>query len=113
MNQDCIERSARNNTVEAIPVSPTWLDLREPADAAARSADLISHLRPRLPAEGRLVIHDLGCGSGAMGRWLAPLLDGPQHWILHDRDPELLWRAEVDQPGPAGDGSVVTAETTV
>ena len=28
-----------------------------------------------------------------MGRWLAPRLPGPQHWILHDRDPGLLARA--------------------
>ena len=30
---------------------------------------------------GPLVIHDLGGGSGAMGRWLAPRLPGPQHWV--------------------------------
>ena len=28
--------------------------------------------------------------AGSMGRWLAPLLAGPQHWVLHDRDPDLL-----------------------
>ena len=98
-------------TAEAIPVSPAWLDLRERADAAARSRALVSRLRPRLPAGGRLVIHDLGCGSGAMGRWLAPLLPGPQHWVLHDRDPDLLMLAEADRPGTAADGSAVTVET--
>ncbi len=98
-------------TVAAIPVSPAWLDLREPADAAARSRELVSHLRPLLPTGGRLVIHDLGCGSGAMGRWLAPLVPGPQRWILHDRDPDLLTLAEADRPGPAADGSLVAAET--
>jgi hypothetical protein len=98
-------------TVEAIAVSPAWLDLREAADAAARSRELVSHLCPRLPAGDRLVIHDLGCGSGAMGRWLAPLLLGRQHWVLHDRDPDLLRLAETDQPGPAADGSAVTVET--
>jgi hypothetical protein len=83
-------------TVEAIRVSPAWLDLREPADAAARSRDLVRLLRGRLlPVDGRLVIHDLACGSGSMGRWLAPLLPGPQQWILHDRDPDLLALAEV------------------
>jgi hypothetical protein len=96
-------------TVEAIPVAPAWLDLRERADAAARSRELVSHLRPRMPAGDRLVIHDLGCGSGAMGRWLAPLLLGPQHWVLHDRDPDLLTLAEADQP--VADGSAVTVET--
>ena len=38
------------------------------------------------------MIHDLGGGSGAMGRWLAPRLPGPQHWVVHDRDPDLLER---------------------
>ena len=63
-----------------------WLALREPADAAARSRELVE----LLPPAGSHVIHDLGCGTGSMGRWLAPLLPGPQHWILHDRDPDLL-----------------------
>jgi hypothetical protein len=98
-------------TVQAIPVSPAWLDLRERADGAARSQELISHLRPRLPAGGRLVIHDLGCGSGAMGRWLAPLLLEPQHWVLHDRDAGLLTLAEAGRPGSVADGSAVTVET--
>lgn len=86
-------------TVEEIRVSPQWLELREPADAAARSRDLVRVLRDRLrPLDGRLVIHDLACGTGSMGRWLAPLLPGPQHWILHDRDPDLLALAEVEVP---------------
>ncbi|HEX5585149.1 hypothetical protein [Gaiella sp.] len=98
-------------TVEATRVSPDWLELRESADAAARSTELVGHLRRRLPARGRQVIHDLGCGSGAMGRWLAPLLPGPQHWVLHDRDPDLLALAGVRAPGPAEDGTPVTVET--
>jgi hypothetical protein len=96
----------------AIRVSPGWLDLREPADAAARARELVSELGGRLPAGGR-VIHDLASGSGSMGRWLAPLLAGPQHWILHDRDPELLALAEVAVPSPAADGAGVTVETRV
>ena len=71
-------------------VSGEWLDLREPADAAARDPELVESLRRRLPSAGCLVIHDLGCGTGSMGRWLAPLLPGPQHWVLHDRDEDLL-----------------------
>src|SRR5262249_2374827 len=54
----------------------------------------------RLPAGG-LVIHDLACGSGSMGRWLAPLLPGPQRWILHDRDADLLALAAADVPDGA------------
>ena len=72
-----------------VRVAREWLDLREPADAEARSEELVERLVRHLPA-GRLVIHDLGGGSGAMGRWLAPRLPGPQHWVVHDRDPDLL-----------------------
>jgi hypothetical protein len=75
-----------------------WLELREPADAAARSRDLVEELRRHLPAAGPLVIHDLGGGSGAMGRWLAPLLPHPQHWVIHDRDKDLLALAVADPP---------------
>ena len=71
-------------------VSVRWLALREPADAVARALDLAERLGRGLPATGRWVIHDLGCGAGAMGRWLAPLLPGPQHWVAHDRDTDLL-----------------------
>lgn len=92
-------------------VSESWLALREPADAAARARTLVEELRRHLPAPGRRVIHDLGCGSGAMGRWLAPLLTGPQHWVLHDRDPDLLEAAAARPPGPAADGAAVTFET--
>jgi hypothetical protein len=98
-------------TVEGIQVSSAWLDLREPADAAARSRDLVGHLRRHLPATGRRVIHDLACGTGSMGRWLAPLLPGPQHWVLHDRDADLLHVAAADPPGPAADGASVVVET--
>src|SRR5215218_2153848 len=79
-------------------VSSSWLALREPADAAARADDLVEYVRRRLRAGGGPVIHDLGCGTGAMGRWLAPRLPGPQHWVLHDRDADLLEVAAIDRP---------------
>jgi hypothetical protein len=94
-------------------VSPEWLDLREAADAAARSRDLVAELRRVAPEDGRWSIHDLGCGSGSMGRWLAPLLPGPQRWVLHDRDPDLLALAAANAPGPAADGAGVSVETRV
>ena len=83
----------------AVRVTPEWLVLREPADAAARSAELAERLARHLPAAGHLVIHDLGGGSGAMGRWLAPRLPGPQHWVVHDRDADLLELAVGRRPG--------------
>ena len=99
-------------TVEAIRVSSSWLDLREAADGAARAPELVGQLQHRVQPRSWF-IHDLACGSGAMGRWLAPLLPGPQHWVLHDRDEDLLALAAVDVPGPAADGSGVTIETRV
>jgi hypothetical protein len=92
-------------------VSPEWLDLREPADAMARARDLVEHLRRRLPSTGCWVIHDLASGTGSMGRWLAPLLPGPQRWVLHDLDAELLDVAAAELPGPAADGASVVVET--
>jgi hypothetical protein len=94
----------------AVRVSPEWLLMREPADAAARSAELAERLGRHLATAGRLVIHDLGGGSGAMGRWLAPRLPGAQHWIAHDLDADLLELAVADAPGPAADGAPVTVE---
>lgn len=92
-----------------------WLDLRERADAAARAVELLDPLRHYLagaprPAGG-WVIRDLGCGTGSLARWLAPRLTGPQHWILHDRDPDLLALAVARMPASAADGSRITAET--
>lgn len=82
--------------------SETWLGLREPADAAARARDLVA----MLPA-GIRTIRDLGCGTGSLGRWLAPQLPVPQHWIMTDRDPALLEHAKANMPF---DGVTVTTE---
>jgi hypothetical protein len=98
-------------TAEVVRVSREWLTLREPADSAARARDLAERLEGERPATGRWVIHDLGGGTGAMGRWLASLLSGPQHWVVHDRDVDLLAVAAADPPGPAADGAAVTVET--
>jgi hypothetical protein len=95
---------------ETARVSPEWLLLREPADAAARSPELAERLGRHLATAGRLVVHDLGGGSGAMGRWLAPQLPGPQHWVVHDRDADLLELAVAGAPGPAADRAAVTVE---
>ncbi|WP_432478660.1 hypothetical protein [Nocardioides sp. GXQ0305] len=88
-----------------------WLALREPADAAARSLELVDQLLRSLPAGRVLRLHDLGGGTGSVVRWLAPRLPGPQHWVLHDRDPELLARAASYPPPAAADGSTVVVET--
>jgi hypothetical protein len=94
--------------------TPEWLALREGADADARAAELIAPLRAHLARTPTppLVIRDLGCGTGALRRWLAGRLSGPQRWILHDRDPELLARASAGHT-TAADGAPVAVETGV
>ncbi|MGP3998843.1 class I SAM-dependent methyltransferase [Streptomyces sp. 8N706] len=104
------------STTDAPGYAPEWLELRESADAAARAPRLLDPLRRHLADRAGqvtpgLVVRDLGCGTGSMGRWLAPRLTGPQHWILHDHDPALLDRAGADTPSTAADGSPVTVET--
>lgn len=98
-------------TAASVRVGAPWLALREPADAAARSSDLVERIGRNMPAGRRLVIHDLGCGTGSMGRWLAPQLAGAQHWIMCDRDADLLARAEAAAPQQSADGVAVTVET--
>jgi len=94
---------------------PGWLDLREAADARARATDLVRAVRAAVAGgptgAAPLVVHDLGCGTGSMVRWLAPRLPGPQRWVLHDRDPALLALAAGRLPAAAADGSPVVAET--
>ena len=88
------EWDARLSDAGSPVCTPGWLALREPADAAARSAELAEQVRRLAPT----VVRDVGCGTGSMGRWLAPRLPGPQQWILHDRDPVLLERAVAGMP---------------
>lgn len=85
--------------------SRDWLALREPADARARDRvardallpPLRRHLRGR-----RIQVLDMGCGTGANVRWLAPRLPAPQHWRLVDHDAALLAAAARDLAPRAG-----------
>lgn len=70
--------------------SAEWLELREPFDAAARSAALVNELGAHLPRGKPLDVVDLGAGAGSNLRYLAPLLGGEQRWVLADNDPKLL-----------------------
>jgi hypothetical protein len=95
--------------------APDWLALREGADADARASELVDLVRGHLAAAVRpgapALIRDLGCGTGAMGRWLAPRLPGPQRWILHDRDARLLASAAGDLPTGAENAAPVSFRT--
>jgi SAM-dependent methyltransferase len=82
--------------------SPDWLGLREPVDARARSAPLTQRLAAWLSGSSHrsggpsapLTVLDLGCGTGANLRYLAPRLaehlPGHQRWACLDRDRDLL-----------------------
>jgi hypothetical protein len=69
---------------------PRWLELREPADKRARAASAIEAMLRINVAEDRMRILDLGAGTGANLRFLAPRLGGRQEWLLVDADRRLL-----------------------
>ena len=93
-------------------VTPEWLALREPADAASRATDLVETLRLGLDDVRPIVVHDLGCGTGSMARWLAPRLPGPQLWVMRDQDPVLLRHAAAALPERACDGAPIAVQTS-
>lgn len=83
-------------------IASDWLELREPADAAARDVAWPT-LRPHVAdwlaiTTGPLHIIDVGAGTGANTRWLAPRLaeltdrSGGRvtAWTLLDHDDDLL-----------------------
>lgn len=70
--------------------SGEWLGLREPLDRSSRSGELVESLRHPADGNGLRRVLDLGCGTGANLRYLAPLLGGNQQWLLLDRDRALL-----------------------
>ncbi len=77
--------------------SRDWLALREPYDAAARERAASQGLacwppacRAASPSDAPLSILDLGGGTGANPRFLAPRLAGPQSWRVIEHDTGLL-----------------------
>jgi len=98
-------------TDTSVRVSREWLALREPADAAARSTELVEMVAQSDPGVGRTIVYDLACGTGSMSRWLAPRLPGRQHWVLYDWDTNLLRHAAAAMPHAAADGAEITFET--
>lgn len=75
--------------------SADWLALRAPFDQAARAAAAPTlgwpALAAQLQAAGSVTtVLDLGCGTGATLRALAPQLGPQQRWRLVDHDAELL-----------------------
>lgn len=72
--------------------SQHWLDLREPADMAARDKTLASQLIDYLQADLDIapIIVDLGAGTGSTLRALTALGAHKCVWRLVDHDPALL-----------------------
>lgn len=96
---------------QILEVSSEWLALREPADADARARELALSAAAILPP-GPIVIHDLGSGTGSMMRWLAPLLPGPQTWVLHDWNADLTEQAIEGEPPRDRDNGAVSAQAS-
>jgi SAM-dependent methyltransferase len=69
--------------------SADWLQLREPADRRARWSGAAARLVAELPVPRAAHIVDLGSGTGANLRYLAPQLGREHHWLLVDHDPSL------------------------
>ena len=68
----------------------TWLDLREPYDAAARDRGLAARLAEWCAVSADLHVVDLGSGTGSLWRWLAPRLPTSATWTLVEHDPALI-----------------------
>jgi SAM-dependent methyltransferase len=67
--------------------------MREPIDAAARQVTLTKRLSDLLLERGACRCFDLGSGTGANLRYLAPLIPVPQEWVLLDSDERHLEQA--------------------
>jgi SAM-dependent methyltransferase len=78
--------------------SADWLAQREPFDRAARASAaaafdwkaLATQLRRERAGDAAITVLDLGCGTGASLREIAPRLGGVQRWRLVDHDAALL-----------------------
>jgi hypothetical protein len=73
---------------------PTWLALREPADRRSRSLHLIGRASALLDGVSEPVVCDLGAGTGATTRALAPHFPRSAKWLLVDGDTDCLRIAE-------------------
>jgi len=70
--------------------SVEWLALREAHDRAARNRAVLDALRAAYAQAAAVAVIDLGCGTGATLRAIAPLLPARQRWRLIDNDAALI-----------------------
>jgi hypothetical protein len=97
-------------------VDPAWLAARAAADTSARAAtlgsllpELINYLIDGCGLGGVVEIIDLGAGTGANQRWLAPRLEFLQRWIRLDHDPAISRSLPLPDGTMIIDGSVEPA----
>ena len=86
----------RDDTVPVPQTDARWLELRVQADNAARALTgvtllprLVQYLAATEAGDSGVDVIDLGSGTGANQRWLAPRLPFEQHWLLIDHDQAL------------------------
>jgi hypothetical protein len=91
--------------------SEKWLAAREPYDRAARNGAVLAAVAAAFAGAPSVAVTDLGCGTGATMRAVAPCLPARQSWRLVDNDEALLAVAR-DVPSecvPAGVGITAVA----
>jgi hypothetical protein len=86
--------------------SACWLAMREPYDQAARNGAVLDAVAAAFAGASTAAVTDLGCGTGATMRAIAPRLPPRQSWRLIDNDEALLEAAR--RAAPAGT-SITTA----
>ena len=80
--------------------STAWLAMREPADRRARDPAMLCAVADFLSRDETPLVVDLGCGTGALQRALAPYLTRPVRFRLVDDEPALLAEAEMRSSVP-------------
>ena len=76
--------------------SVEWLALREAADHAARSEQMVEIAAAALQGTSTVTVLDLAAGTGSNLRYLSARLPFAQRWRLVDRDKALLAEATRD-----------------
>lgn len=73
-----------------------WLALREGADARARNREIAQAMSAWFALRDSVTVVDLGAGTGANLRAVAPLLPARQKWLLTDNDDALIAIAKIE-----------------
>ena len=87
--------------------SLSWLSMREPYDQAARNVEVVDAVAATFADASAATVTDLGCGTGATMRAIAPRLPAHQSWRLVDNDEVLLDVATKAAPTGASVTAVV------